>query len=193
MKSYVNIYQRRSKGIFLLTSILLSIFLFNSCKSSEKKEDADSLVDYPFYKESREKLFSQKPSSDEVFQIFITSEEYTKKQVAAKKTIALLPDKKGDLAFQKAIEDYNKIQFFAHGVVRLELYPGMGRLKSIRFVNPSGIGEIDKLISEDVTRWKYKFPEGVVTPLRFNVRYGVALRKNISREEALKELKKYAR
>lgn len=193
MQKRINQTKFLKKNIFILSILLLfSSIMFLSCKSSDKKEE-DSLVDYPFYKESREKFFAQKPSSDEVFQIFITSEEYTKKQVSAKDTIKLIPDEKGDLEFRKVIDGYNKIQYFAYGVVMLELYPGMGRLKRIRFINPSGVGEIDKLISEDVTRWKYKFPKGYVAPLRFHVRYGVALRKNVTREEALKELKKYAR
>ncbi len=173
--------------VFWGTSIIFMI----GCKSTgepEKKPVVKSFSDI-----SREKLFTMPPMEEEVFQVFITSDEFTVNQVSAKDAIEFLNDEKGNHAFLKVIEKYNKIEYFAHGVVMLELYPGNGRLKRIRFINPSGVGEIDKLISEDATRWTYKFPKGFVDPLRFNVRYGVALRKEISRDEAIQELKKYTR
>ncbi len=169
----------------------ISILFIFGCKSSGKTEKKP--VEKTFFDVSRERFFAMPPMEEEVFQVFITSDEFTVKQVSAQDAIEFQHDEKGNIAFRKVIEKYNKIEYFAHGVLMLELYPGNGRLKRIRFINPSGVGEIDKLISEDVTRWTYKFPKDYVDPLRFNVRYGVALRKEISRDEAVQELKKYTR
>jgi hypothetical protein len=49
--------------------------------------------------------------------------------------------------------------------------------------------EIDKLIVEDIQRWSFQFPAKDVYPTQFDVRYRVILRKTLSDDEIMKEVR----
>ncbi|MDH5717971.1 MAG: hypothetical protein OEZ22_10065 [Spirochaetia bacterium] len=176
------------------SAITFFLLLFVSCKSaqvvSEKTEVPDAIVDK--YNE----FYSKPNEPDEVFRVLLSSEFYEIRQTAYEDILYVKDDPAGNQMTSEELEQYNKVDYFGRAVLKIELYSKTGKLARLRFLRSSGISEIDRLISEDITRWHFKFQEGVKEedlPDIIIVVYGIVLEKNISREEAVEELKKYVR
>ena len=164
-----------------------TLFLI-SCSALKIKgfDDSDQL------KQETYDLFESEDSIEhEIFRVFLSSDDYIRKQLNLNDTIDLTKDPSGDESASKELIPYNKINFKAKVIVRVTIYGKTGTIAKIRFVRSSGISEIDKLISEDITRWKFAFPQGKVEPDMFVISFYVFLKNTINKEQAKIELKKY--
>ena len=176
--------------IFIIKQLqlLFVAFLFLSCSTPQVKENRETSL-------LREKVThefeSNEPRENEVFRIFLSSEKYIRKQIKAKDTIHLVEDSSGNEASSKELLPYDKINFKTRVIARITIYAESGTIAKIRFVRSSGISEIDKLTSEDITRWRFNFPTGKVEPLTFEITFYIFLKNKINKEQAKKELKKY--
>ena len=129
-------------------------------------------------------------SNDEVFRVLMLSDSYQVSQVAAKETICRLEDKGGDQFMLEDLVKNDKINEAREAVYTVSLYPDTGRVYQIRPKKLSNLREIDHLIVQDLQRWNIAHPSGKkkeVTPIKFDVRYRVVLRKKMSDEAILQE------
>lgn len=172
---------------FSVTVILTLSFLLSGCKSGQKKDKEPEIIT-----QKKSEFFSQPAENSEVFRVFVHSDGYERRQLEYKDKISVKSDPGGDEAMSAGLTKYNKIDYFANGVIMVELYPDSGSISRVRFARPSGIAEMDQLISDDVTRWEFKFSSDTVHPRKFAVNYGILLQNEVSREEALKTLKENA-
>ena len=74
-----------------------------------------------------------------------------------KEIFSFREDESSDLAFCQELSVYDKINYKSKAIVKISLYEDSGTLSKIRFVRSSGISEVDKIIAEDITRWKFDF------------------------------------
>jgi len=88
-----------------------------------------------------------------------------------------------------SVKKFDKIDEERDGVIAVWLYPDSGRLMKVRPKKLTYLVEIDKLIVEDIQRWSFQFPAKDVYPTQFDVRYRVILRKTLSDEEIMKEVR----
>ena len=130
---------------------------------------------------------------DEVFRVFGSSQGYEIKQMAALESLKVEDDVSGNMSFSTDLQKYDKVDYQAQALVRLMLYQDNGKVSRIRFVRSSGISEIDKMIGDDLTRWKFIFlDEKNVAPTEFVIVYQIILSNKMNDKEAVKELlKKY--
>lgn len=136
----------------------------------------------------REAFFARPVEEEEVYRVFVTSNGYTRKQVAHSEDITLKEDKTGDQAIASEIGKYDMVNSLQEGQLRVELYPTSGKFYRVRQTKPSIMKESDRIFSDDITRWQFQFPKGQIVPKDFRVSYQVLLRKKISREQAQKIL-----
>lgn len=136
----------------------------------------------------REAFFNRAPEPEEVFRVFVTSDSYTRKQIAHPETIAVKDDPVGDQAIADEFRKFDMITSLLEGQIRVELYPTTGKYYRIRQSKPSIMKETDKIMSDDVTRWQLVFPKNEIQPKDFRISYQVLLRRRITREQALKIL-----
>ncbi|MCS6984509.1 MAG: hypothetical protein NZM25_05195 [Leptospiraceae bacterium] len=138
--------------------------------------------------------FLEKPGElGEVFRIYADANQYIVTQLSYQENIQLKSDEAGNKQVSEELSRYNMVDYFAEGLLKVELFPNTGNFYRVRQLRPSGVVEIDKIISEDITRWQFIFPKGEINPREFKVRYGVKLEKKISRHEAVDILKKHTR
>ncbi|MCB1200599.1 MAG: hypothetical protein KDK41_08125 [Leptospiraceae bacterium] len=164
-------------------SLLLSLVVFH-CKTAEKKSEQSNE-----YITARDAYFALPAEKDEVFRIFASSDAYDVKQLSNFETIKLKEDLPGQKSFSEELKKYNLIELVTDGVIRVELYPNSGTFYRIRQGRPSKVVEVDKLMSEDITRFQFIFENNKIEPRDFKVGYGIMLQKDISREEAEKLLR----
>lgn len=182
--------------IFLCSFIF--IFTTITCGTAQKKDNiqtGENLIRNEKQKEifdAANKEFETKlREKSEVFRVFVSSDFYQSRQMTADDTIKLKDDPGGKLNFSESLKNFNKIDWTSEATVKLELYPDTGKISRIRFVHPSGIGEIDKLVSDDITRWVFEFPRENIEPRIFTVSYFIILQNHVSRQEAIEELRKH--
>ncbi len=87
------------------------------------------------------------------------------------------------------IKKHDKFNEVRESVLTVWLYPDSGSLMKIRPKEPTFLIEIDRILLEDLQRWTFKFPRKFVSPTKFDVRYRVVLRKTLSDEEIMEELR----
>lgn len=136
----------------------------------------------------RAAFFAREVENEEVYRVFVTSDGYTRKQVASNDSIGLKEDKAGDQAIADEIKKFDMVNSLQEGQIRVELYPTTGKFYRVRQAKPSIMKETDKIMSDDTTRWQFHFPKNQIIPKDFRVSYQVLLRKKITREQALKIL-----
>lgn len=136
----------------------------------------------------REAFFARPLEEEEVYRVFVTSDGYTRKQVAFQENISLKEDKRGDQVIADEFRKFDMVNSLQEGQIRVELYPSTGRFYRVRQSKPSIMKETDKMMSDDITRWQFEFTKNEIVPKDFRVSYQVLLRKKITREQALKIL-----
>lgn len=164
------------------------LFLLFSCSSSQTKTKVSDAVE-----QAQSEFFTKKHSDEVVFRMFISSEAIKTDQVKYKDSIRLTADPGGDQALVEQIGRYDLVDVVSEGEIMVELYPNSGDFYRLRQVHPSHVVEIDKIISQDITRLRFEFPQKVVRPTRFHVVYGYILQNKKSREEAKEILEEHAR
>ena len=136
----------------------------------------------------REAFFAREPEPQEVFRVFVTSDGYTRKQIAFHENITVIPDPYGDQAIAEDFRKFDMVNSLQEGQIRVELYPSTGKFYRLRHGKPSIMKETDRIMSDDTTRWQFKFLQRQIIPKDFHISYQVLLRKKITREQALKIL-----
>jgi hypothetical protein len=136
----------------------------------------------------RDAFFAREVENEEVYRVFVTSDGYTRKQVAFPENITMKEDKAGDQAIAEEIKKFDMVNSLQEGQIRVELYPTTGKFYRVRQAKPSIMKETDRIMSDDITRWQFQFPKNQIVPKDFHVSYQVLLRKKITREQALKIL-----
>lgn len=204
-----------SKRYFVLISVFF-ILIAIGCKTVKsrtdgtvdnkealEKEEKDSKVDKNLlskYEEAGDKLvlknrefLEYEKKTGETFRVLLTSDHYIVSQLKFRSTITRVEDNGGDRYISDEIKKLNKIDEIREGLITLWLYPDSGSIMKVRPQRPTYIVEIDRLLTEDIQRWNFKFPKTVVHPTRFDVKYRVILRKTISDEDILKEVQQKMR
>lgn len=167
----------------IIISSLLFIFAI-SCKTTgkvEKQEDVEKI---------KESEFFQRKEGKEIFRVFVSSDHYIVKQYRYDTLIQRKEDQAGDEFSRENLKKLDKIDETRDGVVRVLLYPHSGSISRIRPEKLTFLSELDRLMVEDIQRWVFQFPKGVITPTRFSVRYRFQLRKNMKETRALSDVEK---
>ena len=136
----------------------------------------------------RDAFFSRPAETEEVFRVFVTSDGYTRKQLAHSETISVKEDTAGDQSIADEFRKFDMVNSLQEGQIRVELYPTTGKFYRVRQSKPSIMKETDKIMSDDITRWQFVFAKSEIQPKDFRISYQVLLRKKITREQALKIL-----
>ncbi len=131
--------------------------------------------------------------TQETFRVLLTSKHYIVSQLKYGSTIERVKDPGGDSYISDEIKKMNKIDEVREGLITIWLYPDSGNIMKVRPQRPTYIVEVDRLLTEDIQRWNFKFPKTVVHPTKLDVRYRVILRKTISDEDILKEVQQKMR
>lgn len=186
--------------------IVVSLFVFITGCATAKKGDND----VPGDKVDTELLSKLEKSGDkiiienreflefeektrETFRVLLSSKHYIVSQLKYRSTIERVKDPGGDSYITDEVKKLNKIDEVREGLITLWLYPDSGNIMKVRPQRPTYILEIDRLLTEDIQRWNFKFPKTVVHPTKLDVRYRVILKKTISDEDILKEVQQKMR
>ncbi len=133
---------------------------------------------------------------NEAFRVYVDATGYEREQMRMLKEMTILSDEVGDSLFIEELIKYNKIDYQSHAIINISVYPDTGRIARIRFARSSGVSEIDKLIGDDLTRWKIRLlnqTEGKNKPLNsFMIVYFITLENVLSKKETIDILKKYS-
>lgn len=171
-----------------------ALFFILECSSTQKsthtKENLTDSTIAPEILAARDEYFSKPAEPGEVFRIFITSEHFFRKQLAYADKVSVKEDPAGDQSLSEEFRKFDMINDIQHGIIRVELYPNNGKFYRVRQARPSKMKETDKIMSEDITRWQFKFVNDEINPKDFKIGYSVMLRSRITREQAIKILSK---
>lgn len=164
-------------------ALFLIVFLAVSCAAPQKKQEGKKNW-------AEDTFLSANPKNRlEVFRILMTSDCYILSQKGFAESISRLPDDTGDKYFSEEIKRLNKIDESREGVVSIVLNPDSGQLMKMRFIQSTYLRELDQLITDDVQRWAYSFPQKRVNPVSFNIHYKIVLQKTLSDEEIIREMR----
>ena len=183
----------------ILKRTLTVLFALNQlyCAMTEVKEEEKKFKLSESMKNDYEIFFNNVPIEEITFRVFAAASFYERRQIHSHEIIEAKEDFQGDKMAAEELKKYNKVNFYGKALLKIELYPASGALSRVRFLRSSGISELDRIISEDITRWKFSFlvenTKDDEIPEQFMVEYAIFLEKNITRDEAVEELKKYVR
>lgn len=164
----------------LVFFIAVASLLFVSCKTAEVKDPLKERID---------EYLSVNPNTKELFRVLMMSDRYLIAQMNHTEKILRNEDSGGDRYMTEELKKFDKIDEEREGVIAVWLYPDSGRLMKVRPKKLTYLMEIDKLIVEDIQRWSFQFPAKDVYPTQFDVRYRVILRKTLSDDEIMKEVR----
>ncbi|HPA70972.1 MAG TPA: hypothetical protein PKY31_01805 [Spirochaetota bacterium] len=139
--------------------------------------------------DDNEKFLQAEKGDGELFRVLYTSDRYVVKQMWGADSIKRSADPGGDTYMCNELKKHDKFNETRESVMSVWLYPDSGSLMKIRPKTPTFLFEIDRTLLEDVQRWSFKFPKKFVTPTRFEIKYRVVLRKTLSDQEIMKELR----
>jgi len=164
----------------LVFSLMLASLAMVFCKTAEVKDPMQERID---------EYLAVDPNAKELFRVLMTSDRYLLSQMNHADRIRRNEDSGGDKYITEELKKFDKINEERDGVIAVWLYPDSGRLMKVRPKKLTYLVEIDKLIVEDIQRWSFQFPAKDVYPTQFDVRYRVILRKTLSDEEIMKEVR----
>ncbi len=174
---------------FILLALLS--FVFSSCASTGTSL---SIREDQLFEDNKDFFESEiDPESEVTYKVLITSDKYLISQTKFEDTLIREVDDEGDKFICDKLKELDKINEKRDATISLNLFPDTGKLKKIRPKSLTYLMEIDNLIVEDVKRWDLKFPEGTVGPNIINIKYRVILRKKLSDEEIMKEVREKVR
>ncbi|MDY6968096.1 MAG: hypothetical protein SVR08_05510 [Spirochaetota bacterium] len=133
------------------------------------------------------------PFSDELYRVLLLSDRYIVSQMKLNDIIERVKDVEGDTAIREKLNKFDKINENREGIITVWLFPDSGELMKLRPKKMTYIREIDNLLIEDIKRWKFRFPQEVIEPVVFDIKYRIILQKKQSDEEIMKEVRKNLR
>lgn len=165
------------------------LLVFSGCKTTPTQEE----------KEKKEKIqnremilksdFFTKKKGKAGFRVYVSSEHYIVKQYRFQKHLKRFEDKGGDSFIKSGLKDLNKINEERTGIVKVTFYPN-GNIARVRPQKLTFLTELDRLMVEDVQRWRFKFLKGKTYPRHLWVRYKFRLQKKFSDEKTLSDIEK---
>ncbi|HSV97993.1 MAG TPA: hypothetical protein VLM75_13820 [Spirochaetota bacterium] len=161
-------------------SLAVVTVLLVSCKTADVRDPLRERID---------EYLAADPHSKELFRVVMTSDRYLMAQMQHPDRIRRNDDPGGDKYMTEELKKLDKIDEEREGIIAVWLYPDSGRLMKVRPKKLTYLMEIDKLIVEDIQRWSFRFPQKDVYPTQFDVRYRVILRKTLSDDEIMKEVR----
>ena len=178
-------YAMITNRLFLALAII-STALALSCATAKIGSEKDMRA------EDREFL---KPDAnvEELFRVFLSSDNYVISQMKNDGTIQRVVDSEGDRYMCSEVKAIDMIDETRDGVVSILLFPDSGKVMKVRPKKSTYIMEIDKIITEDMQRWSFSFPSGIVDPTKFEIRYRVRLQKRQSDEDIMREVRENMR
>ena len=179
---------QKNHGIRLIP-VLLVLLSVLSCTSTSK----GIYSKHGLSSDDKKFLFSEPDNEEDLYRIFLTSEQYLVTQKGYDETIARVPDMQGDRYICNEICGIDMIDETREGIVSILLYPDSGKVMKVRTKKSTFIMEIDKIITEDMQRWRFTFPQETIEPIKFDIRYRVKLRKRQSDEEIMREVRENMR
>ena len=153
--------------------------LLTNCSSVQKSNNLE---------EENRKFLQKDKKASETFRVLLTSSGYISSQMKYSKYIKREKDPSGDLYISQELKKLDKIDEVREGIVKIWLFPDSGAITKVRPIKPTFIIDIDKIITEDIQRWSFKFPKGIVEPTQMQIKYRVVLQKKQSDDEILKEV-----
>ena len=156
------------------------LLLCTACGTMQKGGDSLASQNRDFLKKD--------PEAKEVFRVLISSDQYVVSQMRYGRSIAREDDNGGDKYMSSEVGRLDKIDEVREGVLSLWLFPDSGRIMKIRTQQPTYLIEVDKLLTEDIQRWNFRFPSRSVEPTRFDIKYRVILQKKLTDAEIIREV-----
>lgn len=168
--------------------IFFAMIIGAGCATQQQKQTQTPQASYEA--ENTEFLNAAPADNDELFRVVIMSDTYTVVQKTSPETISRVEDKSGDKFIYDELTKYDKINEVREAVLTISLFPDTGRIMKIRPKRLAALREIDELIVEDLQRWNFVSPKKkTISPLKFDVRYRIVLRKKQTDDEILKEVR----
>lgn len=139
-------------------------------------------------------FFTETSPMNETFKVLILDDSYTVRQVKGTEDLKRKDDPSGDSEqldrFKELAARYDFKDWEFNGVLMVRLHPHRGEIERIEFVpgqNPK-TWQASKLFQEDLSRFAFQFPKGLVTLREFHVRYRwkIKRRAGLSEDEARK-------
>jgi len=148
----------------------------------------------PTNPQAQEDPFLKDPAGpmNETYRILILGDSYTVRQIKGAEDLKRKEDPSGDAEqldrFKELAARYDFKDWEFNGVLMVRLHPHRGEIEHIEFVpgqNPK-TWQASKLFQEDLSRFAFTFPKGLVTLREFHVRYRwkIKRRAGLSDEEA---------
>ncbi len=176
------------RKVWMARAVLISLaaaVIASGCKTAPEKRPAWD----PQSSENAAFLNPESKSKD-LYHVLLTSDNYIVSQMESTDTIERKKDDGGDKYISSEIKKFDTIEEQREGVYSVWLYPDSGRISKIRPQQPTYLVEIDEVILQDLQRWEFKSPSNkTVYPTKFDVKYRVVLRKSLSDEEIIKQLR----
>ncbi|MGQ9843627.1 MAG: hypothetical protein ACUVRK_08680 [Spirochaetota bacterium] len=162
--------------------IFLVLLTLLACSTTAVKDTED-----PFAQDN--KKFLEEKSGTELFRVLITPDSYQVVQLNYQGKIARNNDYSGDKYILEEVAQYNQIDEAREGVATVWLFPDSGGIMKIRPDQLTFLVELDNLIVQDLQRWTFSFPEKTVEPTKFDVKYRIVLRKKLSDEQIMQQIR----
>ena len=166
----------------LLCAVFIVMMMAGCTTTIEQKQEED-----PFAFDNQK--FLEQTTGQEAFRVLITPESYTVVQVNFKGKIERIADESGDKYILEEIAQYNQIDEAREGIATVWLFPDSGGIMKIRPTQLTFLVELDNLMIEDLQRWTFSFPGKSVEPTKFDVKYRIVLRKKLSDEEIMQQIR----
>lgn len=162
--------------------IFVVLLTLLACSTTAVKDKED-----PFAQDN--KKFLEEKGGTELFRVLITPDNYQVVQLNYQGKIARNNDNSGDKYILEEVAQYTQIDEAREGVATVWLFPDSGGIMKIRPSQLTFLVELDNLIVQDLQRWTFSFPEKTVEPTKFDVKYRIVLRKKLSDEEIMQQIR----
>ena len=162
--------------------LFIMVITLIACSTATVKEKED-----PFAQDN--KKFLEEKSGTELFRVLITPDNYQVVQLNYQGRITRNNDESGDKYILEEVAQYNQIDEAREGIVTVWLFPDSGAIMKIRPTQLTFLVELDNLIVQDLQRWTFSFPEKTIEPTKFDVKYRIVLRKKLSDEEIMQQIR----
>lgn len=189
------LYESKDMKLKSILSIGLILFALNQCASIENtkidKTDSDSsskddeidkttgfIDNQPLEPVESDDIYFRRPAvPGELYRVLITGTNYSVRQYGLTSSITRPSDSRGDQeqlkSYQEVHEQIDFKDWDIQGVLDVKLNPHTGQIEQLQYVpnETPNTWQAAKLFQEDLTRYRFKFPQGTITPVKFQVHF----------------------
>ncbi|MCB1326543.1 MAG: hypothetical protein H7A21_06370 [Spirochaetales bacterium] len=199
-----------SPGPAIRSVVLALMFLLAACATSPENTSGDPdntaeavyTEDQPrFPTPEDDAFFHEPPMPTELFRVLITEGNYEVRQLAYQDRIERVADPVGDREqmefFQEKDNEIDFKDWLLEGTLQIRLSPLGGQTEHISYLEGQTpiTWQASTYFQDDISRFRYEFPAGVVSPTRFLVRYRwvIRARQGLTAEEQRERAIEYLR